>query len=59
LSARPAADATASGSSAGTSSAVTTPTVAGETDMEGQCGYLTEPTEADKEREAAEAAEAK
>ena len=59
LPARPAADATASGSSAGTSSAVTTPTVAGETDMEGQCGYLTEPTEADKEREAAEAAEAK
>jgi hypothetical protein len=59
LPARPAADATASGSSAGASSAVTTPSVAGETDMEGQCGYLTEPTEADKEREAAEAAEAK
>jgi len=33
-------------------------TVAGETDVQGQCGYLTEPTEADKERAAA-AGEAK
>jgi hypothetical protein len=36
---------------------VTTPTVAGETDVEGQCGYLSEPTEADQERAAREAAE--
>jgi hypothetical protein len=33
---------------------VTAPTVSGETDVEGQCGYLTEPTRADVEREAAE-----
>lgn len=33
---------------------VNAPTVAGETDVEGQCGYLTEPTRADVEREAAE-----
>ncbi len=33
-------------------------TVAGETDVEGQCGYLTEPTLADKERAAHEQAEA-
>jgi hypothetical protein len=32
---------------------VAAPTVAGETDAEGQCGYLTEPTQADKERAAA------
>ncbi|MGA8012024.1 MAG: hypothetical protein WB949_06335 [Candidatus Acidiferrales bacterium] len=37
---------------------VAPPTVAGETDVQGQCGYLTEPTEADKERAAA-AGEAK
>ena len=55
LPARPAGDATA----AGTSTAVTTPTVAGETDVQGQCGYLSEPTEADRERAEAEAAEAK
>jgi hypothetical protein len=34
------------------------PTVAGETDVEGQCGYLTEPTLADQERAAHEQAEA-
>jgi hypothetical protein len=34
---------------------VMAPTVAGETDVRGQCGYLTEPTKADKERAAAEA----
>jgi hypothetical protein len=55
LPARSAADATAAGSS----TAVTTPTVAGETDVQGQCGYLTEPTLADREREEAEAAKAK
>src|SRR5271154_2854184 len=49
LPARPAADATAAGT------VVTTPTVAGETDVEGQCGYLSEPTKADLERAAAEA----
>jgi hypothetical protein len=53
LPARTASEATAAGT------VVTTPTVAGETDVQGQCGYLTEPTEADKEREEAEAAEAK
>jgi hypothetical protein len=56
LPARPAGD-----SAAGVSP-VMTPTVAGGTDVEGQCGYLTEPTKADQERsEAAEAegAEAK
>ena len=42
--------------SSGTS--VTAPTVAGETDVQGQCGYLMEPTEADRER-AAEAAKVK
>ncbi len=52
LPARPAADATAAGT------VVTTPTVAGETDVEGQCGYLTEPTKADLERAEAEPAEA-
>jgi hypothetical protein len=52
---RPAGDAAASGSS----SAVTTPTVAGDTDVQGQCGYLTEPTLADQQREEAEAAKAK
>jgi hypothetical protein len=34
--------------------ALSTPTVAGETDVEGQCGYLSEPTEADRERAARE-----
>jgi hypothetical protein len=34
--------------------AVAPPTVAGETDVEGQCGYLAEPTLADKERAAAD-----
>jgi len=29
-------------------------TVAGDTDVQGQCGYLTEPTLADKERAEAE-----
>jgi hypothetical protein len=53
LPARPAADATAAGT------VVTTPTVAGETDVQGQCGYLIEPTEADRERAEAEAAEVK
>ncbi len=52
---RPASDAAASGSS----SAVTAPTVAGDTDVQGQCGYLTEPTLADKQREEEEAAKAK
>jgi hypothetical protein len=32
---------------------VMAPTVAGETDVQGQCGYLAEPTVADKERAAA------
>jgi hypothetical protein len=54
LPARSAADATAAGASP-----VTTPMVAGETDVEGQCGYLTEPTKADQERSEAEAAESK
>lgn len=54
LPARQAADAAA----AGTSTPVTTPTVAGGTDVEGQCGYLTEPTKADQERSEAEAAKA-
>jgi hypothetical protein len=54
LPARPAADASASERT----TAVTTPTVAGETDVEGQCGYLTEPSKADRERAEAEAAEA-
>jgi hypothetical protein len=48
----PAAKATTAGT------VVTTPTVAGETDVEGQCGYLAEPTKADRERAEAEAAEA-
>jgi len=34
--------------------AVAPPTVAGETDVQGQCGYLAEPTLADKERAAAD-----
>jgi len=33
---------------------VAPPTVAGETDVEGQCGYLAEPTLADQERAAAD-----
>jgi hypothetical protein len=33
---------------------VALPTVAGEADVQGQCGYLTEPTQVDKERAAAE-----
>jgi hypothetical protein len=48
LPARPAAEGTV----------VAPPTVAGETDVEGQCGYLSEPTKADQERAAAEAANA-
>ncbi len=55
LPARPAAD----GIAAESSTAVTTPTVAGGTDLEGPCGYLTEPTRADRERSEAEAAEGK
>jgi hypothetical protein len=51
---RSAGDAAASGSS----TAVTAATVAGETDVQGQCGYLAEPTLADIER-AEEAAKAK
>ncbi len=53
LPARPAGDATAGGT------AVTTPTVSGETDVEGQCGYIMEPTKADRERAEAEAAKEK
>jgi hypothetical protein len=53
LPARSASDAAAAGASP-----VMTPTVAGETDVQGQCGYLTEPTKADQERSEAEAAEA-
>jgi hypothetical protein len=53
LPARLASDAAAAGASP-----VMTPTVAGETDVQGQCGYLTEPTKADQERSEAEAAEA-
>jgi hypothetical protein len=34
--------------------AVAPPTVAGETDVQGQCGYLAEPTLADRERAAAD-----
>ncbi|HKV03930.1 MAG TPA: hypothetical protein VJO53_02360 [Candidatus Acidoferrales bacterium] len=41
--------------SAETAGAMTAPTVAGETDVEGQCGYLTEP----KESPASEGGEAK
>ncbi len=48
LPARPAAETVAAGT------VVTTPTVAGETDVEGQCGYLGEPTKADLERAARE-----
>jgi hypothetical protein len=55
LPARPAGDAAAASSSA----AVTTPTVAGETDIEGQCGYLAEPTRADMERSEREASDPK
>jgi hypothetical protein len=54
LPARTAGDAAAAGAPP-----VATPTVSGETDVEGQCGYLTEPTKADRERSEAEAAEAK
>lgn len=52
---RPAGDRAAASSS----TAVTTPTVVGETDIEGQCGYLAEPTQADIERSEKEASEAK
>jgi hypothetical protein len=45
LPARTAAEATAAGSPA-----IAPATVAGDTDVQGQCGYLTEPTLADKER---------
>ena len=48
LPARPAAETAAAGT------VVTPPTVAGETDVEGQCGYLAEPTRADLERAARE-----
>ena len=44
---------------ASSSTAVTTPTVAGETDIEGQCGYLAEPTQADIERNEKDASDAK
>ncbi len=46
---RSAGDATAAGAPM-----VAPATVAGETDVQGQCGYLAEPTLADKEREEAE-----
>ncbi|HXA79364.1 MAG TPA: hypothetical protein VNV41_19690 [Candidatus Acidoferrales bacterium] len=52
---RPAGDRAAASSS----TAVTTPTVAGETDIEGQCGYLAEPTQADIERNEKDASDAK
>jgi hypothetical protein len=45
LPARSAAEAAAAGAPT-----IAPPTVAGDTDVEGQCGYLTEPTLADKER---------
>ena len=44
----------ASESTAANAPAIAPATVAGDTDVQGQCGYLTEPTLADKEREEAE-----
>ena len=46
---RSASDATAAGAPM-----IGPATVAGETDVQGQCGYLSEPTKADREREEAE-----
>jgi len=53
LPARSASEAAAAGAPA-----VDSARVSGETDVQGQCGYLTEPTLADKERAAAEQREA-
>ncbi len=44
----------ASESAAANAPTIAPATVAGDTDVQGQCGYLTEPTLADKERAAAE-----
>ncbi|HXQ26528.1 MAG TPA: hypothetical protein VN822_09000 [Candidatus Acidoferrales bacterium] len=51
LPARSASDASAAGSA----SAIDTPTVAGETDVQGQCGYLTETVAKPKSEEGGEA----
>jgi hypothetical protein len=50
LPARSSSDATAAGAPT-----IAPVTVAGETDVQGQCGYLAEPTKADRERSEAEA----